>query len=290
MFAVMGITGQVGGAVATELLQKGKKVRGIVRDPKKAASWQQRGAELVAADCDDTATMQKAFAGAEGVFVMIPPNFAPTPGFVETRTTLAALRPALLAARPAKAAFLSSVGGQQPRSTGLITSTHLLEQEMNTLGIPSAFLRAGWFMENSLWDVAAAREQSKLFSYLQPLDHTFPLVGTKDIGRAAAEVLLQDWKGNRFIEVAGPRRYSPLDMAAAFAHSLHKKVEAVVVPRDKWVSNFVAEGMPEDRTAARVEMVDGFNSGWIDFGVPGTEHFTGTTELQTVIDQLIARV
>jgi NAD(P)H dehydrogenase (quinone) len=67
------------------------------------------------------------------------------------------------------------------------------------------------------------------------------------------------------------------------------KVEAVVVPRDKWVSNFVAQGMPEDRTAARVEMVDGFNSGWIDLGVPGTERFSGTTELQMVIDQLVAR-
>jgi NAD(P)H dehydrogenase (quinone) len=36
-------------------------------------------------------------------------------------------------------------------------------------------------------------------------------------------------------------------------------------------------------------MVAAFNSGWIHFGVPGTEHVTGTTGLTSVITQLAAR-
>ena len=40
MYAVMGITGNVGGAVARALLAKGEQVRGIVRNPEKAAEWQ----------------------------------------------------------------------------------------------------------------------------------------------------------------------------------------------------------------------------------------------------------
>jgi NAD(P)H dehydrogenase (quinone) len=42
MYAVMGITGNVGGAVARTLLAKGEKVRGIVRNPEKAAEWQNK--------------------------------------------------------------------------------------------------------------------------------------------------------------------------------------------------------------------------------------------------------
>ncbi len=42
MYAVMGITGNVGGAVARELLAQGKKVRALVRDPKKASEWAER--------------------------------------------------------------------------------------------------------------------------------------------------------------------------------------------------------------------------------------------------------
>jgi NAD(P)H dehydrogenase (quinone) len=50
MYAVMGITGNVGGAVACTLLAMGEKVRGIVRNPEKAAEWQKQGVELFKAD------------------------------------------------------------------------------------------------------------------------------------------------------------------------------------------------------------------------------------------------
>ena len=55
MYAVMRITGNVGGAIARTLLAKGEKVRGIVRNPEKAAEWQKQGAELFKAGYDDAA-------------------------------------------------------------------------------------------------------------------------------------------------------------------------------------------------------------------------------------------
>jgi NAD(P)H dehydrogenase (quinone) len=80
MFTVMGITGNVGGAVADNLLATGKKVRAVVRNREKAKVWAERGVELVEAAYDDAAGLAKAFTGAEGVFAMIPPDFAPAPG------------------------------------------------------------------------------------------------------------------------------------------------------------------------------------------------------------------
>jgi NAD(P)H dehydrogenase (quinone) len=289
MYAVMGITGQVGAAVAEVLLSQGKQVRAIVRDPGKAAAWKTRGVELATADYDDATALEIAFRGVEGAFVMIPPNFAPSPDFAEARKTIAAIRTALDKARPAKAVYLSSIGAQQKSGLGLITALHLLEEAFSSLPVPGAFLRAGWFMENSIWDIPSARERGKLFSYLQPLDHAFPLVATHDIGLLGADILTQSWTGNRYIEVAGPRRYSPRDIAAAFASALQRDVEPVAVPRDTWVKQFVGQGTPENRTALRVEMLDAFNSGWIDFQVPGTEHHQGKTELKKVIETLVAK-
>ena len=80
MFTVMGITGKVGGAVAENLLAAGKTVRGVVRNSGKAKAWADRGVELVQSAYDDASGLAKAFAGAEGVFAMIPPDFAPAPG------------------------------------------------------------------------------------------------------------------------------------------------------------------------------------------------------------------
>jgi len=45
--------------------------------------------------------------------------------------------------------------------------------------------------------------------------------------------------------------------------------------------------MPEGRTEPRAEMVDGFNSGWIHFGVRGTEHIKGPTGLTSVVAKLV---
>ncbi len=288
MFAVMGVTGQVGGAVADRLLSRGQQIRAVVRNPEKAKQWKARGAEIAIADYDDARALRQALNGAEGVFVMMPPHFAPTPGFLEARTTLISIHTALSAVLPAKAVYLSSIGSEQTSGVGLITTTHLLEGQLRSLPIASAFLRAAWFMENFAADVKPAREEGKFFSFLQPLDHRFPMVAAEDIGRTAADLLLDQWSENRFIEVAGPREYSPLDIARALASVLGRGVEAVAVPRESWVKRFVDQGMPEDRTSPRIEMVEGFNSGWIHFGVPGTEHITRKTELTTVLQTLAA--
>ena len=143
-------------------------------------------------------------------------------------------------------------------------------------------------MENHAWDVNTARSNDKFFSNLYPLDRKFSLVATADIGKAGADVLRQQWTGTRRIEVAGPEQYSPNDIAQALSAALGRTVEAVAVPREKWTEFFVGQGMPEGRTEPRAEMVDGFNSGWIHFGVPGTEHVKGTTSLTSVIAELAA--
>jgi uncharacterized protein YbjT (DUF2867 family) len=288
MYAIMGITGQIGGAVAESLLAQGKKIRAIVRNPEKAASWKDRGAEIAVADYDDPNALASAFEGAEGVFLMLPPNNAPAPGFPHTHKTLAAYHSALSKALPKKAVYLSSIGAEQTSGLGIITSLHLMEQKLKDLPIAHAFVRAGWFMENHVWDVPTAMSEEKIFSNLYPLDRKFPLVAAADIGKAGADVLGQEWTGIRYIEVAGPEQYSSNDLAREFSSALGRKIEAVALPREKWTEFFLGQGMPEGRTESRAEMVDGFNSGWIDFGVAGTEHIKGPTTLAPVIAQLVA--
>jgi uncharacterized protein YbjT (DUF2867 family) len=103
MYAIMGITGRVGSAIAENLLAQGEQIRAIVRNPEKAARWRDRGAEIAVADVDDPNALASAFEGADGVFLMVPPDFAPAPGFPELRKTLASYRAALAKALPRKA-------------------------------------------------------------------------------------------------------------------------------------------------------------------------------------------
>src|ERR1700733_8179876 len=108
MFAITGITGKVGGAVARSLLALGKKVRAVVRDAEKGRAWSAQGCEIAIASVEDAAGLTKAFDGVEGVFLMTPPDFDPEPGFPKTHQAAAAIRQAIEAARPGKIVFLST--------------------------------------------------------------------------------------------------------------------------------------------------------------------------------------
>jgi uncharacterized protein YbjT (DUF2867 family) len=287
MFAVMGITGNVGGAVADTLLQHGKKVRGIVRDASKARTWQENGVEIVTSNYDEHLTL--AFSGVEGVFVMTPPNLAPEPGFPDSVVRIAAIKKAILAAKPPRAVFLSSWGSEKPSGLGLIAPSRILEQELGGTGIPSAFLRPAWFMENLVYSLSAARATGNYFSFYQPLERPYAMVATKDVGRIGAQTLLEDWEGNRVIEISGPISYSSKDAAAALGTAIGRPIAAVAGPRDSWVDTLAQNGMPADRSGAYIEMVDSLNSGWIDFGVPGTEQAKGTIDLVTTVKALAAK-
>jgi NAD(P)H dehydrogenase (quinone) len=290
MFAVMGITGHVGGAVAENLLAAGKKVRGIVRNPEKAKAWADRGVELVQSAYDDPAGLARAFSGAEGVFAMIPPDFAPVPGLPDQKRVIAAIRQALEQANPGKAVFLSSIGSEQPHGLGLITSTHLLEEATRALALPVAYLRAGSFMENWLGALDHIRTTGEMPFFYSPLERKFPLVATQDIGLAAAKTLQETWTGERVIEVEGPQGGADLyETAAAFGDALGRPVRAVQLPEAAWQSVLEGMGMPGDRTGLYVEMVKSFNSGWIHFGNPGTEPFHGPTTIQAFARKLISK-
>ena len=110
MFAVMGITGKVGGAAARTLIEAGLPVQAIVRDPGKGEAWAARGCQVTVADLDDAEALGAAFAGCDGAFVMLPPLFDPAPGFPEAKAMIAILRAALDQARPGKVVALSTIG------------------------------------------------------------------------------------------------------------------------------------------------------------------------------------
>ena len=261
MYAITGITGQVGGAVARTLLAQGASVRAIARDPQKLEPWAAQGCGTAIAEIGDVGALTQAFTGVEGVFILLPPVFDPSPDFAEARALIAAIRAALVAARPARVVALSTIGADAPHPN-LLSQLALLEAALSDTGLPVTFLRAAWFMENAAWDVTDARAGT-IKSYLQPLDRPIAMVSSRDVGRTAADLLGNPASGVRVVELEGPARVSPNDLALAFAEALGHPVKAEIVDRTAWEDLFRAQGMANPQP--RMQMLDGFNTGWIDF-------------------------
>jgi NAD(P)H dehydrogenase (quinone) len=285
MFAVTGITGQVGAAVARGLLAAAQPVRAVMRDRSKSAPWARLGCDIAIADLEDTGALTTAFEGTAGVFAMLPPVFDPAPGFPEATRLIGLLRAALAGAKPGRVVALSTVGADAPRPN-LLNVLGRLEEALCSLPMPVSFLRAAWFMENAAWDIAAARS-GLIQSYLQPLDRAVPMISTEDVGRTAAALLQERWEGTRVVELESAQRVSPNALAAAFAEVLGTPVRAQVVPRDQWESIFRAQGMKNP--APRMQMLDGFNAGWIDFADRGAHARKGSIDIRQAVAALIQR-
>ena len=271
MLFVSGITGHVGGAAARQLLAQGHAVRTLARDPQKAAAWSQQGVDVRQGDLNDSAAFASALEGVEGAFLMVPPFITPAPGYPESKAIIAAIREAVTQSVPPRLVVLSSIGSEKTSGLGLITATHLLEQALADIPVPIAFIRAGSFLENYVAGMGAAAATGTFYTFLTPTDLEIPMIATADIGAQVAQLLTDPggWTGKKIIELGSPTSSDAL--ARAMGEVLARSVQAQAVPRERWSATCESFGMPPGTSWAYEEMSDGFNSGWIHFGVPGTE-------------------
>lgn len=280
MFLVMGITGKVGGATATHLLAQGKKVRALVRDRAKAASWIDQGVELVEGDWNDAASIEQALKGVDGAFVMLPPIWAPSPDFREAKGVIANYVEALTKAPVPRVVALSSMGANRTSGMGLITALSLLEQGFRDLALPIAYVRAGGFFENFLYGLHVA-QGGTLPVFYNPTDRKSTMVATDDIGTEIAALLSGPaWSGHRIIELGS--MVSADELAAQLGEVMKLDVKAVAVPRAGWPGAFEQFGIPEGQSGPAETMYEAVNAGAMDLGVEGTEHVAGATSARDV--------
>ena len=288
MYAIMGVTGQIGGVVARTLLAAGQPVRAVVaRCDQRAGLVGLRVRSGVGQPIEDRAALVAAFREAEGVFVLVPPNFDPAPEFPEAQAIGETLRAALVEAKSGANCLPQTIGAQAKESICCDQHTIIARRPSVGLPIPVTFLRPAWFLWKTRWDVAPAMHESVIPSFLQPLDKPVPMVATADIGRVAAGLLQEGWSGRRVVELEGPRRVTPNEIAATFAKLLGRPVRMEAVPRESWEDLFRSQGMKNP--IPRIRMLDGFNEGWIDFegGEAGSQK--GSVALESVLKALITR-
>jgi NAD(P)H dehydrogenase (quinone) len=285
MYAITGITGKVGGELARTLLAAGQPVRAIVRDARKGEEWAARGCQLALAEMEDAPALTRAFTGATAVFILPPSEFDPEPGYPEAQAVIDSIVKALTAANPSKVLCLSTIGADAVHDN-LLSQRMMMERALRELPLPLTILRPAWFIDNASWDVDSARETGVIRSFLQPTDKTFPMVAARDVGRVAARLIRDDWTEVRIVELEGPRRLAPNDLADAFASVIGKPVRAVPVPRESWEELFRSQGMRNP--GPRMRMLDGFNEGWIEFQEAGSKAIKGRTPAIAVVEALVA--
>jgi NAD(P)H dehydrogenase (quinone) len=287
MYAIIGVTGHVGRVVANILLDRNLPVRAIIRNRAKAQEWLDKGAEVAIAELHDAVALAEAFKGTEGVFVMTPPLLDSANPMADHDLMLAAISEAIEVAQPKKVVYLSSIGAQHNQGTGAIKKLYDMEQAFSKLNIPSAGIRAAWFMENFTGSIPYVKESGKLPSFLNPTGYAIPMIASKDIGKLAADLLLQNRIGHRIVELEGPCQYSADDVAMVLSYHLKTTVSVQVIPEEQYAATYQSFGFTLPAAELMAEMNLGFNKQWIVFEGGETEHVTGETLMEDVLRDYI---
>ena len=178
MYVVLGASGNTGSIVANALLDLGKEVRVVGRDSKKLAQFVSRGAEAFTADVVDGEALGRAFAGAEAVYSLTPPNLASTNYRAYQDQVTDAVAKAIETAGVKYAVTLSSVGADKAEKTGPVAGLHAMESRFAQIpGLNALHLRAGYFMENTLPQIGIIQQFGMMVGPVRA-DLPLPMIAT----------------------------------------------------------------------------------------------------------------
>jgi uncharacterized protein YbjT (DUF2867 family) len=290
MFAVLGATGKVGRTTIEALRRAGKPVRAVVRDRAKAAPLAALGCEVAVADIRDVAALTRALEGAASVQVICPTEPRAPDAVGEMRRSIEAMGQALDAVRPDLVLAISDYGAQVGGGTGITLLYRRLEEMLKRLPFCTLFLRSAEHMENWTRVMAAAARTGMLPSLHHPLDKLFPTVSAYDVGAVAAELLLaprEEAASPRIVHVEGPRRYTPVDVAATMAELLRREVRPVELPRGEWSAALAQAGLSKSYVGLVTELYEAHNAGSIDAEKGAGPVCHGPTELIEALRPLI---
>jgi len=265
MYVVAGATGHTGNVVAEALLSRGEKVRVIGRTAERLKALAAKGAEPFAADLADAAGLAKAFAGAKAVYVMLPPNLASSdyPSFQKRVTD--AIVAALRSTGVSHAVTLSSIGADKPDKTGPVLGLHYLEEELNRIDALNVLhLRAGYFMENTLAQTGIIQNMGMAVGPLHP-DLKLPMIATRDIGEAAADILLSlDFRQKETRELLGQRDISMSEVAQSIGSAIGKPgLRYIQAPDEQVRPALVQLGVSSNMAGLLLAMSASLNSGYM---------------------------
>ncbi|MFE6972619.1 NAD(P)H-binding protein [Streptomyces sp. NPDC057682] len=224
MIVLTAPTGRIGRQVLGLLLDEGRKVRVIARDPDRLAPEARERVEIVRGSHRDPAVLGEAFEGAGSVLWLVPPD----PGAGDIREHyLGFTRPACAALTDRgvrRVVGVSSLGRAYGAPAGQLSAAFAMDEAIEATGVDYRSLAMPFFMENLLHQADALRARGVL-SLPVAADRALPLVATRDIAAVAARLLADDsWSGQETVPLIGPDSLTPDGMAEVLSEVLERPV------------------------------------------------------------------
>ncbi len=282
MYVIGGVTGHAGSLIARTLLERGERVRAIVRSREQIYQWKVLGAEVVVADFNDTSVLSSALEGAKGAYLLTPQSVYDTNPLEKWACQNQSIVSAVKNARLKNTVFLSSMGAHRDKQTGIVQALHDAEQKFSNAKIPVTLLRSAYFYENWIPTLDAIHDKSALPTFLNA-KRSIPMVSVKDVADVAVDLLLNPSDSIRIVELAGPKDYSAQDIIDILEQILGKQIDLLPFSKGGWEEVWGEEDLPDDMSDLLRETYDDLNKQKITFSGKNVESRQGKVTLEEVL-------
>jgi len=241
MILVTGSPGNIGTPLAQHLLRQGRKIRLMVRNPKKqdqvVADLQAGGAEIVQGDFADPKSLVPCFTGVESAFLLVPVALETLEwkdNFIRAAEQNGAQRIVNLSVSGASSTtpidlFRWHWKAEQVLESSALAWTHLQPTDLARFNIRSI--------------MPTVEGQGAFYSSIG--QGRVALVDEEDVAEVAAAALTQDGHEGKKYVLTGPKAVSYPEMAEALANKLGKPVKYIDIEPAEAKQAMVAAGLPD---------------------------------------------
>jgi uncharacterized protein YbjT (DUF2867 family) len=288
MIVITTPTGQIGRQVLGNLLESGEQLRVIARDPSQLPAGVREDLDIVEGSHGDAAVVDKAFAGADAVFWLVPLD----PRAPSVDAAFAGFT------RPAAEAFtrhgvgrvvgVSMLGRGTPwaAQAGFATGSLAMDDLIAASGVAYRALTNPYFIEDTVRQAESIKNQG-VFSYPIAGDRKRPAVATRDIAAAAARLLLDArWSGAGEVPLLGPEDLSYNDMAEIISQVLGKDVRFQQITFEAYKDRFIRLGMSDAMAQGYTDLAWAKNEG-LDNGVQRTPQNSTPTSFRQWCEEVL---
>ena len=253
VIVVTGATGAQGGGLARAILAEpgaGYAVRAVTRDANSdaARALADAGAEVVTADLDDPASIERAFDGAYGAYCVtfFWAHFSPEREQAEARTMAqaaraAGLRHVIWSTLEDTRRWIKLDDPRMPTLMGRYKVPHFdakgeSDDFFRQAGVPTTFLLTSYYWDNLIhFGMGPKPGPDGTLQFVLPMgDRKLPGIAAEDIGRCAWGIFKQgEGLAGRTIGIAG-EHLTGAEMAASLARALGREVRYAAISPDAY--------------------------------------------------------
>jgi uncharacterized protein YbjT (DUF2867 family) len=291
MIVITTPTGLIGHQVLDNLLDSGEALRVIARDPSALPAKVRDRLDVVEGSHSDAAVVDEAFADADAVFWLTPPD--PQAPSVEaafvgfTKPAAAALKRHSVK----RVVGVSALGRGTPWAAraGYVTGSLAMDDLIASSSVAYRALTNPSFMDNIVRQAESIKKQGMLFSPIAG-DRKLPSVATRDAAAIASGLLLDErWSGVDEIPLLGPEDLSFNDMAEIISEVLGKEVRFKQTTFEAYKERFVGFGMSAAMAQGMADMAWAKNEG-LDNAVQRTPQNTTPTSFHQWCEEALKPV